>query len=154
MKESVYCSLTAAIDYIKRNINKYPYIKNIDEYMFNKFKYGFHVHVPATSTPKDGPSAGCAFTSAFISRILDIPIKNNIAMTGEVELTGKITKIGGLNFKLTGAKRAGVKLEFITKENEKNTEEIKNKYPNLINTDFQVKIFEYIDEIIDDILVI
>ncbi len=153
MKESVYCSLTAAIDYIRRNINKFSWIKNIDDHMLNNFKYGFHVHAPSTSTPKDGPSAGCAFTSAFISRILGKPIKNTIAMTGEVELTGKITKIGGLNFKLIGAKRAGVKLVFVPKENIKDIEEIKNKYPNLINDEFQVKFFEYIDEIIDDIII-
>jgi len=153
MKESVYCSLTAAIDYIRRNIHKYKWIKNIDEYMLKNFKHGFHVHAPSTSTPKDGPSAGCGFTSAFISRILGKPIKNTIAMTGEIELTGKITKIGGLNFKLIGAKRAGVKLVFVPKENTKDIEEIKSKYPNLINKDFQVKFFEYIDEIIDDIII-
>lgn len=114
----------------------------------------FHVHAPSTSTPKDGPSAGCAFTSAFISRILGKPIKNNIAMTGEVELTGKITKIGGLNFKLIGAKRAGVKLVYVPKENENDINEIKLKYPNLINDSFNVQLFEYIDEIIDDIILI
>jgi ATP-dependent Lon protease len=74
-------------------------------------------------------------------------------MTGEVELTGKITKIGGLNFKLSGAKKAGVKLVFVSKENEKDLEEIKVKYPNLIDENFQVKFFDYIDEIIDEILV-
>jgi endopeptidase La len=153
MKESVHCSLTAAINYIKKNIHKYPKIKNIDEHLITNFKYGFHVHAPSTSTPKDGPSAGCAFTSAFISRILDIPIRNDVAMTGEVELTGKITKIGGLNFKLSGAKKAGVKLAFVPKENTDDIDEIKIKYPNLINDDFQVKFFEYIDEIIDEILV-
>jgi endopeptidase La len=152
MKESVHCSLTAAINYIRKNIHKYHHIKNIDEHLMTNFSYGFHVHAPSTSTPKDGPSAGCAFTSAFISRILDIPIRNNIAMTGEVELTGKITKIGGLNFKLSGAKKAGVKLVFVPKENKDDIDEIKLKYPNLINDDFQVKLFEYIDEIIDEIL--
>jgi ATP-dependent Lon protease len=119
MKESVQCSLTAAFNYIKNNLKKYPEINNFDEYLINNFKYGFHVHAPSTSTPKDGPSAGCAFTSAFISRILNKPIKNYVAMTGEIELTGKITKIGGLNFKLFGAKKAGVKLVFVPKENEK-----------------------------------
>jgi endopeptidase La len=153
MKESVHCSLTAAIDYIRRNIQKYPEIKNIDEYLHYNFRYGFHVHAPSTSTPKDGPSAGCAFTSAFISRILNRPIRNDVAMTGEVELTGKITKICGLNFKLIGAKKAGVKLVFVPKENEKDLEEIKNKYPNLIDNDFKVKYFEYVDEIIDEILI-
>jgi endopeptidase La len=151
MKESVYCSLTAAIDYIRRNIKKYD-IKNLDKYLINNFKYGFHVHAPSTSTPKDGPSAGCAFTSAFISRILNKPIRNDVAMTGEVELTGRITKIGGLNFKLIGAKKAGVKLVFVPKENEKDLEEIKNKYPNLISEQFKVEYFEYVDDIIDKIL--
>ena len=153
MKESVHCSLTAALNYIKNNIHKYPQIKNIDKHLKDNFKYGFHVHTPSTSTPKDGPSAGCAFTSAFISRILNKPIRNDVAMTGEIELTGKITKIGGLNFKLNGAKKAGIKLVFVPKENEDDINEIKDKNPNLINNDFQVKFFEYIHEIIDEILV-
>ena len=157
MKESVHCSLTAGIEYIKRclvkNPNKYPLITNFDDYLNNNFKHGFHVHAPATSTPKDGPSAGCAFTSAFISRILNIPIKNDIAMTGEIELTGKITKIGGLNFKLAGAKKAGIKLAFVPIENTKDVDEIKTKNPTLIDDTFQVKFVEYIDEIIDEILI-
>jgi len=153
MKESVFCSLTASIDYIRRNLKKYSFIKNLDEYLINTFKFGFHVHAPSTSTPKDGPSAGCAFTSAFISRILNKSIKNNIAMTGEIELTGKITKIGGLNFKLNGAKKAGVKLVYIPLENKKDIDDIKIKYPNLINNNFKVKFFDYIDEIIDEILI-
>jgi endopeptidase La len=153
MKESVHCSLTAAIDYIKRNLNKYfPTITNIEDHLIQHFKYGFHVHTPSTSTPKDGPSAGCAFTSAFISRILNKPIRNDIAMTGEVELTGKITKIGGLNFKLIGAKKAGVKLVFVPKENINDIDDIKKKYPLLIDSNFNIKYFEYIDEIIDEIL--
>jgi len=153
MKESVHCSLTAAIDYIRRNKDKYPEIKNLDNHLMQNFKFGFHVHAPSTSTPKDGPSAGCAFTSAFISRILSKPIRNDIAMTGEVELTGKITKIGGLNFKLSGAKKAGVKLVFVPKENEKDIEELKNKYQNLIDNNFKVIFFNYIDEIIEEILI-
>ena len=69
MKESVACSLTTAINYLDKNKKKYN-IENMDEYLSTNFKYGFHVHTPSTSTPKDGPSAGCAFTSAFISLIL------------------------------------------------------------------------------------
>jgi len=155
MKESVYCSLTAAIEYIKKNINKYPNINNLDKYLLTHFKNGFHVHAPATSTPKDGPSAGCAFTSAFISRILNRPIKNNIAMTGEIELTGKITKIGGLHFKLLGAKKAGVKTVYVPKDNMNDIDDIKVKYPTLFDNLelFNITFFEYIDEIIDDILV-
>jgi ATP-dependent Lon protease len=157
MKESVHCSLTAAIEYIKRDLlknpSKYTSFTNFDTYLNDNFKHGFHVHAPATSTPKDGPSAGCAFTSAFISRILNKPIKNDIAMTGEIELTGKITKIGGLNFKLSGAKKAGVKLVFVPIENIKDIDEIKIKNPTLIDDTFVVKFVEYIDEIIDEILI-
>jgi endopeptidase La len=149
MKESVHCSLTAAVNYITRK----EIIKDIDNHMKKNFKYGFHVHAPSTSTPKDGPSAGCAFTSAFISRILNKPIRNDIAMTGEIELTGKITKIGGLNFKLIGAKKAGVKLVFVPKENEKDLNEIKEKYPKLFDDTFETKLYDYIDDIINIILV-
>jgi endopeptidase La len=151
MKESVQCSLTTALNYIKTNLNKYPEIKNFDKYLLT-FKYGFHIHTPSTSTPKDGPSAGCAFTSAFISRILNKSIKNDIAMTGEIELTGKITKIGGLNFKLFGAKKAGVKLVYVPKENETDLNEIITNNPLLIDDNFKVKLFDYIDEIIDEIM--
>ena len=128
-------------------------IIDLDKHLFENFKYGFHVHAPSTSTPKDGPSAGCAFTSAFISRILGKKIRNDIAMTGEVELTGKITKIGGLNFKLIGAKKAGVKLVFVPKENEKDLEEIKEKYPKLFDENFESKYYDYIDDIIESILI-
>ena len=85
MKESVHCSLTAAIEYIKRDLHKnpskYTSFTNFDNYLNDNFKHGFHVHAPATSTPKDGPSAGCAFTSAFISRILDKPIKEEYTLS-------------------------------------------------------------------------
>jgi ATP-dependent Lon protease len=149
MKESVHCSLTTALDYIRRNKEKYSFIENLDSYLLNNFKHGFHVHTPSTSTPKDGPSAGSAFTCAFISRILNKKIRNDIAMTGEIELTGKITKIGGLDFKLIGAKKAGVKLVFVPKENEKDMDEIKIKFPKLLDDNFKFQLFDYVDEIID-----
>jgi ATP-dependent Lon protease len=153
MKESVQCSLTTALDYIRKNLKKYKFIKNLDNYLAENFKYGFHVHAPSTSTPKDGPSAGIAFTTAFISRILNKKIKNTYGMTGEIELTGRITKIGGLNFKLIGAKKAGVKNIYIPLENKKDLEDIKNKYPKLINKSFNVKTCNNISEIIDDVLI-
>ena len=153
MKESVKCSYTAATQYISRSLFKYKNIKDLDKHLSSKFKYGFHIHAPSTSTPKDGPSAGCAFTSAFISRIINKPIKNDIAMTGEIELTGKITKIGGLNYKLIGAKKAGIKHVFVPLENKKDLDDIKKKYTKLINKNFKVETVEYIDELIDKILV-
>lgn len=153
MKESVHCSLTAAISYVRRHIKKYVNIKDVSTHLYTYFKYGFHVHAPSTSTPKDGPSAGCAFTTAFISRIVGKRIRNDIAMTGEIELTGKITKIGGLNFKLIGAKKAGVKLVFVPKQNEKDLEEIREKYPKLLDENFTAKLYDSIDEIIDSVLI-
>ena len=152
MKESVLCSLTAALEYLKVNTKKYN-IDNLDEYMNKNLKHGFHVHTPATSTPKDGPSAGCAFTSAFISRILDKPIRNDVGMTGEIDLTGQITKIGGLEFKLQGAKKAGIKKVFVPAENKKDLDDISKKYNKLISKDFCVKTFTNISEIIDEILI-
>jgi endopeptidase La len=152
MKESINCSLTCAINYIKMNINKFN-ITNFNEYFIDNFKNGFHIHTPSTSIPKDGPSAGIAFTCAFISRILNKPINNIIGMTGEIELTGKITKIGGLQFKLIGAKKAGILQVYIPLENEDDLEEIKEKYPQLIDNNFKVDMVDYLDNIIDNILI-
>jgi ATP-dependent Lon protease len=149
MKESVLTSLTTAIDWLKHS----EYKDQLDELMNYHVKNGFHVHTPDGATPKDGPSAGCAFTCAFISRILNKPIKNNIAMTGEIELTGKISKIGGLEFKLQGAKKAGVNLVYIPVENKKDIEEIKKKYINLIDNNFNIILVNHISEIINEILI-
>jgi ATP-dependent Lon protease len=74
-------------------------------------------------------------------------------MTGEIDLTGKITKIGGLNFKLIGAKKAGIKIVYIPKENKDDLDEIILKHKNLINEDFCVHIVEYLDDLIDKILI-
>ena len=152
MKESVHCSLTCAINFIKNNLKKYD-IDNFEDYFQEKFKNGFHIHAPDTATPKDGPSAGCAFTCAFISRILNKQINNKIGMTGEIDLTGKITKIGGLNFKLIGAKKAGIKIVYVPKENKEDLDDIIIKHKNLINEDFSVHIVEYLDELIDQIFI-
>jgi ATP-dependent Lon protease len=104
-----------------------------------KFSSGFHIHAPCGSTPKDGPSAGAAFTLAFISIILDKKISHEIGITGEIELTGKITKIGGLISKLQGAKLAGIKKVFISSENSDDVDEIKEKYSEIIeNLDIQL----------------
>lgn len=154
MKESIKCSYTTSIQYLERNMEKYPELgSDIEQYLKDNFMSGFHIHTPSTSTPKDGPSAGCAFTCAFISRILKKEIKNDIAMTGEIELTGKITKIGGLDFKLIGSKKAGVKHVFVPLENKKDLDGIIKKYPKLINKDFVVETVDHIDEIIDKILI-
>lgn len=146
MKESVQCSLTCAIDYIDKNKEKYG-ISNMKEYIEQKWKSGFHIHAPNGATPKDGPSAGCAFTTAFISRILDKPIDNKIAMTGEIDLLGNITKIGGLEYKINGAKKAGITKILISKENEEDYIKIKKDDPEIFNN-LQIFTVNNIEDII------
>ena len=150
MKESVQCAFTAALDYIEKNKELYN-IDNITDHLKRNFPFGFHIHAPSGATPKDGPSAGCAFTTAFISRILNKKIKRDIAMTGEIDLCGNISKIGGLLYKLLGAKQAGVKQVFICHENKKDFEKIKKENTSLKN--FKVKIVKKIDDLIKDVLV-
>src|SRR5258708_9000514 len=83
-----------------------------------------HIHVPDGATPKDGPSAGAAMATAIVSVLTGIPIKKDIAMTGEVTLRGRVTAIGGLKEKLLAALRSGVKTVLIPSENEKDLADI------------------------------
>jgi endopeptidase La len=151
MKESVMCSYNAAVEYIKRTDSIYKN-KDIDKHIHKDFSQGFHVHCPSTASPKDGPSAGCAFTCAFISRILNKPIKNTIGMTGEIDLAGNVTKIGGLPYKLMGAKKAGIKTVFVPKQNEEDYNKIRKENPKLFEDGFQVKIMSTVDEVFPQII--
>jgi len=87
-------------------------------------KKAIHVHVPEGATPKDGPSAGAAMTTAIVSALTGIPIRRDIAMTGEINLRGYVTAIGGLKEKLLAALRGGITKVLIPKENEKDLAEI------------------------------
>ena len=97
-----------------------------------------HIHCPDGSVSKDGPSAGAAITLVLYSRLMGIPIKNNLAMTGEINLRGDVTKIGGLEEKLMGAKRAGVKLVLIPEENLEDLTKIKKRNSSLLSEDFKI----------------
>lgn len=108
MKESITFSLTIAMNIVKKEY--------LDKFL-NINPYGFHVHTPDAASPKDGPSAGVAFTIAFISRILNKKIKNDVAVTGEIDMNGNILGVGGLEYKLKGAQKAGIKTIFIPSEN-------------------------------------
>ena len=147
MKESVQCSLTCALDYLYRNKEKHG-IDDINNLLKTKWSCGFHIHAPSGGTPKDGPSAGCAFTIAFISRILDKPIYNDVAMTGEIDLIGNVTKIGGLEYKINGAKKAGIKKIIISNENKKDYEKIKKNDSKLFKN-MKMIFVDRIDEIIE-----
>ena len=122
MKESIKCAKTIAWNIIPNEIKQK--IKN--DWELNG-TYGLHIHCPDTSTPKDGPSAGGAITLAIISQLCNIYVKNTIAMTGEIDLNGNITAIGGVYSKLEGAISAGVTTVLLPKENEQDYNNIKNK---------------------------
>lgn len=139
MKESIMCALTTAINLVNKDIRN-----NIKE----NFPNGFHIHAPDGGTPKDGPSAGAAFTTAFVSILLGKKINREIAMTGEIELTGKVTKIGGLDMKLSGARLAGIKHVYICKDNEDDYQKIIQKNPELIENDLKIHIITHILDIV------
>jgi len=99
---------------------------------------GFHIHFPDGATPKDGPSAGTAITCAFYSLLTNKLIKKDVAITGEIDLDGNVTEIGGLDAKLNGAKKAGIKLALIPKENIREFKIVKKNNPELIDKNFKV----------------
>lgn len=113
---------------------------------------GIHIHCPDGSTPKDGPSAGSTITTSLISLLSGLTISNKIAMTGEINLNGNITAIGGLEEKVFGAKKAGVELILCPKENQKNLNEIINKFPNLFDSNFKIKTVENIYEVLKEVI--
>ena len=107
---------------------------------------GFHIHCPDGAIPKDGPSAGTALSVALYSILLNKKIRNDIAITGEITLDGKVTAIGGLEEKLVGAKKAGVKLALIPKENEMHLEKVKERNSSLLDANFNVITIETLDD--------
>ena len=107
---------------------------------------GMHIHFPDGSTSKDGPSAGTAITCSIYSLFTSKPIKNNVAITGEINLDGEVTQIGGLDAKLNGAKKAGIKIALVPKENHRELEIVKRNNPNLIGKDFKVFKISHVNE--------
>jgi len=102
-----------------------------------------HIHVPEGATPKDGPSAGITMALAVASTLSSIPIKSDIAMTGEITLRGEVLEIGGLKEKLLAALRAGIKEVIIPKDNEKDLREI----PKIISDKLKIHPIKFVDEL-------
>ncbi|GAD59739.1 endopeptidase La [Brevundimonas sp. BAL450] len=118
LKEVMKESISAAASYVRARALAFGVKPPVFE------KTDIHVHVPDGATPKDGPSAGVAMTVAMVSVLTGIPIRKDIAMTGEITLRGRVTAIGGLKEKLLAALRSGVKTVLIPQENEKDLAEV------------------------------
>jgi ATP-dependent Lon protease len=109
----------------------------------------FHVHLPEGAQPKDGPSAGIGICTAMVSALTKIPVKSDVAMTGEITLRGEVLPIGGLKEKLLAAHRGGIKQVLIPAENEKDLVEI----PDNIKGKLDIKTVRWIDEVLQYALV-
>ena len=106
-------------------------------------KQDVHIHVPEGATPKDGPSAGIGMCTAVLSAITSIPVRSDLAITGEITLRGEVLPVGGLKEKLLAAHRGGIKLVLIPHENEKDLVEI----PNNVKAGLEIKPVRWIDEV-------
>lgn len=130
MKESMHCALTLAWNILPRDV-----LEKLRGDGTGKHQgIGLHIHCPEAGTPKDGPSAGCAIVLGMISRLCNIPIRNNVAMTGEISMSARCSQIGGLHAKLYGALRAGVNKVLIPYEN-------KDDYDMIIAKENDVDLF-------------
>ena len=108
-------------------------------------KKDIHIHVPDGATPKDGPSAGAAMTTAFVSAMTGIPVRGDVAMTGEITLRGEVTAIGGLKEKLLAALRGGIKTVLIPEENAKDLQEI----PENVKNGLEIVPVRWIDKVLE-----
>ena len=107
-------------------------------------KHDVHIHVPEGATPKDGPSAGVAMCTALVSVLTSIPVRADVAMTGEITLRGEVLPIGGLKEKLLAARRGGIKTVIIPKENERDLQEV----PDNIKEHLSIRPVKWIDEVL------
>ncbi len=131
-------SVKAAKSFVRSKCLEYGIIPPLFE------KKDFHIHVPEGATPKDGPSAGIGMVTSIVSSITNIPVKRDVAMTGEVTLTGQVLPIGGLKEKLLAAHRAGIKEVLIPKENEKDLVDM----PKKIIDEIKITPVEFADEVL------
>jgi ATP-dependent Lon protease len=136
-------SVSAAMSYVRSRSLEFGIIPPLFQ------TKDIHVHVPEGATPKDGPSAGIAMTTAIVSVLTGIPVRKTVAMTGEVTLRGRVLPIGGLKEKLLAALRGGLKTVLIPKENEKDLEEI----PDNVKRDLEIIPVATVDEVLKHALV-
>ena len=131
-------SVSAAMSYVRSRSTTFGIKPTLFE------KRDLHVHVPEGATPKDGPSAGIAMATSIVSVLTGIPVRRDVAMTGEITLRGRVLPIGGLKEKLLAAMRAGIKTVFIPKDNEKDLADI----PDSVKKGLEINPVSHVDEVI------
>ncbi len=139
MKESA----SIALDYMKANSQKY----GLENIAFDK--QDIHIHVPEGAVKKDGPSAGVTLTTAILSAFSNRPVRDDVAMTGEITLRGQVLPIGGLKEKSISAHRSGIRTIIIPKDNEKDIDDI----PESVQNDLNIILADNIDTVLENALV-
>jgi ATP-dependent Lon protease len=135
MKESIEAAMTV--------VRSRASVLGIDNSVFQNTD--IHIHVPEGATPKDGPSAGIGMCTAIVSALTKIPVRANVAMTGEITLRGEVLPIGGLKEKLLAAHRGGITKVLIPADNEKDLTEI----PENIKNHLEIRCVSWIDEVLE-----
>ncbi len=136
--ESMRESAQAALSYLR------SHAKTLSVDLARFHKTDLHIHVPAGAVPKDGPSAGVAIAAALISLFRGTPIQTNLAMTGEVTLTGRVLPVGGVREKILAARRAGIKVVLLPRHNEKDLIDI----PAEVKADIAVRLVDTLDDVV------
>jgi ATP-dependent Lon protease len=134
MQESIHAAMTV--------VRSRSALLGIDSEFYQK--YDVHIHVPEGATPKDGPSAGVGMCTALVSALTDIPVRADVAMTGEITLRGEVLPIGGLKEKLLAAHRGGISVVLIPEENRKDLAEI----PKNVKDKLDIRPVRWIDEVL------
>ncbi len=138
MQESIHAAMTV--------VRSRSAMLGIDQEFYQK--YDVHIHVPEGATPKDGPSAGVGMCTALVSALTDIPVRAEVAMTGEITLRGEVLPIGGLKEKLLAAHRGGISVVLIPEENRKDLAEI----PKNVKDKLDIRPVRWIDEVLQEAL--
>ncbi|PZR04716.1 MAG: endopeptidase La [Archangium gephyra] len=143
LKDMMKESAQAAVTYVRSKARRF----GIDDKFFEQ--NDMHIHFPG-AFPKDGPSAGVTMATALVSAITRIPVRRDVAMTGEITLRGRVTAIGGLKEKCLAAHRLGIKTILIPRENKKDLREI----PKKVRSKLRIVIVDYVDEVLREALVL